>query len=181
MRSMSARPRPLALLAASVVLGAAACAAPAATIPPTAAQTGPAPPLTGEELVVFFLDEGRYAVGTEPYEVAVVRPAGGATDRPRAVLDALFEGPTPEERARGLALVASGFTGVGSLRIADGVAHVSLVGTCRGGGATYSVANLVRANLLPFAEIAWVKVYDEHGETETPASQADSIPFCLEP
>ncbi len=54
-------------------------------------------------------------------------------------------------------------------------------GTCRGGGATYTVANLIRANLLPFAEIAWVKVYDERGETEDPAGQGDSIPLCLEP
>ena len=181
MGSMSPRHRPFALLGACLLLGLAACAAPATTVPSTARPSAPTPPPTAEELVVYFLDEGRYAVGTEPYEVAVVRPAGGATDRPRAVLNALFAGPTPEERARGLALVASGFTGVGSLRIADGVAHVRLVGTCHGGGATYTIAGLVRANLLPFAEIAWIKVYDEHGETETPAGQSDSIPLCLEP
>lgn len=178
---MSIRPRPLALLAASIVLGLAACAAPAATVPPTAEPGRPTAAPTATELLVYFLDEHRYAAGTEPYEVAVVRPAGAATDRPSAVLDALFAGPTPDERARGLALVASGFTGVGSLRIEAGVAHVWLVGTCRGGGATYTVANLVRANLLPFAEIAWVKVYDERGETEDPAGQSDSIPLCLEP
>lgn len=178
---MSLRPRTLALLVASIVLGVAACVVPAASTPASSEPTGPTPPPTAEALVVYFLDEGRYAVGTEPYEVAVVRPAGGATDRPRAVLDALFAGPTPDERAQGLALVASGFTGVGSLRIEEGVAHVRLVGTCRGGGATYTVANLIRANLLPFAEIAWVKVYDEDGETESPAGQSDSIPFCLEP
>jgi hypothetical protein len=78
-------------------------------------------------------------------------------------------------------VVTSGFTGVRELRLIDAVAHVDLDGTCRGGGATYTIANLLAANLLPFPEIEWLKVYDEHGETEEPTGPRDSIPLCLEP
>ena len=111
-------------------------------------------------------------------------PATGVTDvesRAWATIRALLAGPTAEERANGLAAVTSGFTGVRMLRLIDGVAHVYLDGTCHGGGATYTVADLIRANLLPFPEIVAVKVYDEHGETEQPTGPVDSIPLCLEP
>jgi len=151
---------------------------------PTALTAATPSPPSPSDLLVYFLDGGRYAAAIPPYEVIVRRPATGVTDvesRALATIRALFTGPTAEERAAGLAVVTSGFTAVRALRLIDGVAHVYLEGTCHGGGATYTIANLIRANLRPFPEIVAVKVYDEHGQTEQPTGSGDSIPLCLEP
>lgn len=136
---------------------------------------------TPDTLTVFFTDMNRFAEGKEPYEVGVTRQDNSDTDRPSAVLDAYFAGPTEAERARGLDVITSGFTGVVELRIEDGVAHVRLDGACESTGGTYTIAQPLRANLVQFADIAWVKIYDERGETEVPTGRSDSIPFCLEP
>jgi hypothetical protein len=61
------------------------------------------------------------------------------------------------------------------------VAHVYLTGQCNSGGSTYTIGNLIFANLSQFPEIQWIKIYDENGETEVPEGQSSSIPFCLEP
>jgi len=149
--------------------------------PPSAPIAGP----SGEpDLLVYFLDQTRYATAVPPYEVMVRRPASGASsadERALATVRAMLAGPTSEERGQGLSEVTSGFTDVRDVRLIDAVAHVYLEGTCRGGGATYTVSNLISANLLPFPEIEWVKVYDERGETEEPTGPRDSIPLCLEP
>ncbi len=130
---------------------------------------------------VYFTDEDMFAVGTEPYEKAVTRTIPATDNLPRAVLEQLFLGPTPEEQAAGLALILSGSTGFSDFRLEDGVAHITLTGQCNSGGSTYSIANLIFANLAQFPEIQWIKIYDENGETEIPAGQSSSIPFCLEP
>ncbi len=132
-------------------------------------------------LTVYFLDSNRYAVGTEPYEVAVSRVVPTPASLPQAVLTQLFAGPNAPEQAAGLRLVASGATGFSEFRIEGGVAHVRLTGECDSGGATYTIANLIVKNLKQFAEIQHVKIYDENGETEVPDGLSDSIPFCLEP
>ncbi len=94
---------------------------------------------------------------------------------------AFFEGPTAEERERSLRLVASGFTGFSSLTIEDGVARIALTGQCTSYGAVYTVAQPIMRNLLQFPEVRFVKIYDEHGNTEMPEGQTNSIPACLEP
>jgi hypothetical protein len=132
-------------------------------------------------VLVYFQNVDSFAVGKEPYENSVERLIPAADDRPRAVLEQLFIGPTPEEQAQGLALVLSGSTGFSDFWVEDGVAHVTLTGECNSKGSTYTIANLIFANLAQFPEIQWVKIYDEKGETETPVGQTSSIPFCLEP
>lgn len=130
-------------------------------------------------VVVYFLNEPNYASGTEPYLEAVERAAAG--DPVRAALDALFTGPTAEEREAGLALVASEATGYTDLSITDGVARVRLTGGCNSGGATFTIANLIVPTLTQFDSILYVKIYDPEGATEDPSGRSSSIPFCLEP
>jgi hypothetical protein len=132
-------------------------------------------------LTVYFTNMNRYAVGTEPYEDAVTRTVARSGSLPEMVLEQLFLGPTPQEKAQGLDVVLSGTTGFSELTIEDGVARVYLTGKCNSGGATYTISNLIFANLAQFPEIRWVKIYDENGETETPEGQTSSIPICLEP
>ncbi len=100
---------------------------------------------------------------------------------PETVLTQLFLGPTPDEKARGLDIVLSGTTGYRQLSVADGVARIYLTGKCNSGGSTYTIGNLIFANLAQFPEIKWIKIYDESGQTENPDGQMSSIPLCLEP
>jgi spore germination protein GerM len=132
-------------------------------------------------LTVYFTDMNRYAVGTEPYEQAVTRTLPQAGSLPEMVLTQLFLGPSPQEKAQGLEVVLSGTTGFSKLTVEDGIARVYLTGKCKSGGATYTISNLIFANLTQFPEIRWVKIYDENGETETPDGNTSSIPICLEP
>ena len=132
-------------------------------------------------VTVYFTNIDRYAVGTEPYEDPVTRTVPMNGSLPQTVLAQLFLGPTPAEKAQGLDVVLSGTTGFSKLEIQDGVARVYLAGKCSSGGATYTISNLIFANLTQFPEIQWIKIYDENGETETPDGQTSSIPFCLEP
>ncbi len=132
-------------------------------------------------LTVYFTNVPRYASGTEPYEDAVVRMVPATASLPEEVLAQLFLGPTDDEKAQGLNVFLSGATGFSKLTTADGVARVYLTGECNSKGATYTIANLIGANLKQFPEIQWVKIYDQNGETETPDGKSGSIPFCLEP
>lgn len=132
-------------------------------------------------LTVYFTDIARYQVGTEPYEAAVTRMVPPPASLPEAVLTQLFLGPSQSENAQGLAVVLSGTTGYSKLALENGIARVYLTGMCNSQGATYTIANLISANLKQFPEIRWIKIYDQNGETETSDGQRDSIPFCLEP
>jgi hypothetical protein len=132
-------------------------------------------------LSVYFTNTNRYAVGTEPYEDPVTRTVPMNVSLPQTVLEQLFLGPSPQERAGGLETVLSGTTGFSKFTIDDGVARVYLAGKCNSGGATYTISNLIFANLAQFPEIKWIKIYDENGQTESPEGQSSSIPFCLEP
>lgn len=98
----------------------------------------------------------------------------------RATLQRLFQGPTPEEAANGFRLEASGATGMSNWRLADGVADVTLVGGCDGGGAALTVADHIRATLRQFPEVRHVRIRDPDGETSEPALP-DSLPRCLLP
>jgi hypothetical protein len=132
-------------------------------------------------LTIYFTDTTRYQVGTEPYETAVMRTVPAPASLPEAVLTQLFLGPTEEEKAQGLAVILSGTTGFSNLTVENGVARIYMTGTCASQGATYTIANLIFANLKQFPDIQWAKIYDQNNETETPDGQSDSIPFCLEP
>ncbi len=132
-------------------------------------------------LTVYFTDVARYQVGTEPYEAAVTRIVPVPASLPEAVLTQLFLGPTDAEKAQGLEVILSGTTGFSNLTIENGIARVYLTGACASQGATYTIANLIYANLEQFPEIQWIKIYDQNNETETPDGQSGSIPFCLEP
>jgi hypothetical protein len=141
-------------------------------------STNPAPEIM---LKVYFTDMARYEVGTEPYEAAVTRIIPPPASIYEAVLTQLFRGPSDSEKAQGLAVVLSGTTGFSKLTFNAGIARVYLTGVCNSKGATYTIANLIFANLQQFPEVKWVKIYDQHGETETPEGQSSSIPICLEP
>lgn len=179
----------MALVALAVPLGCGGGdgegdgAEPTATGAPTSATT--APPATSAPEVstvqVFFVDQDAFNVGRPPYATPVEREVASGADPARVALDALFEGPTEEERAAGLVLVTSEATGIGDLRIDDGTAHVHLEGGCSSGGSTLTVAEEIVPTMLQFAEVEAVKIYDPDGNTESPDEPGDSIPECLEP
>jgi len=162
----------LAILACSIP------GSPAPTSPTVPTETVPPATVT---LTIYFTDVARYQVGTEPYEAAVTRIVPVPASLPEAVLTQLFLGPTEAETAQGLAVILSGTTGFSNLTIENGIARVYLTGTCASQGASYTIANLIYANLNQFPEIQWIKIYDQNNETETPDGQSSSIPFCLEP
>ncbi len=133
------------------------------------------------KLTVYFTNINRYAIGTEPYEDPATRMVPVTGSLPEMVLRQLFLGPTAEEKLQGLDAILSGTNGFSKLTLQAGVARVFLTGKCNSGGSTYTIGNLIFANLAQFPEIHWIKIYDENGETETPDGQTNSIPFCLEP
>jgi hypothetical protein len=150
--------------------------------PATQSPTSPPPATsTPTTLTVYFTNINRYAIGTEPYEDSVTRTVPPTGSLPEMTLTQLFLGPTPEEKAQGLDVILSGTTGFSKLTVEAGVARIYLTGKCNSGGATYTISNLVFANLAQFPEIRWIKIYDENGETEMPDGQTSSIPICLEP
>jgi len=159
----------------ALALAIAACCSPCT--PPLTAPVSSAP----VTLTIYLIDKARYQVGTLPYEAAVTRTVSAPASAPEAVLTQLFLGPTDAEKVQGLAVVLSGTTGFNQLTIEDGIARVYLSSTCASQGATYTIANLIFANLKQFPEIHWIKIYDQNNETQTPDGQSDSIPFCLEP
>lgn len=186
-------------LVALLSVGGASCRvqiAPTATLIPTSSPTPtptptrtptPTPTLTPTatpelvEITVYFTDSDRYAQAKPPYEAPVSRLVDASADVPEAVMSAFFEGPTEDERERGLELISSGFTGFSSLTIEDGIARIALTGECRSHGGVYTVAEPITRNLLQFPEVEYVKIYDEQGNTQLPEGESNSIPACLEP
>ena len=147
---------------------------------PTSTNTMPSI-LQTQQITVYFTDQNRFAIGTEPYEVAVNREVPAGIDPMRAVLNAFFAGPTAVETGQGLILVSSGFTGVRDFTIQNGIARVFLDGNCAKNGAAYSVANLIGKNLSQFPQVTAVKIFDENGSNLDPDSPNSSLPYCLEP
>lgn len=129
---------------------------------------------------VWFLDRAHAQTGEEPLFRPVTRQV-----RPPALaagaLDALFAGPAKAEKASGLELITSGATGYARLRIQNGIAYVTLRGSCSSGGSTMTIAGEIMPTLRQFASVTYVKIYAPDGSTERPAGASDSIPFCLEP
>lgn len=129
---------------------------------------------------VYFMDEAAYASGQEPYVRGVRRPIPVGYPA-TGLLDRLFAGPTPAERAAGLRFVASGATGFRSVSVSNGIARVRLSGPCSSGGSTFTIGGEIFSTLKPLPEVSWVKIYDAAGRTEQPKGRVDSIPECLEP
>ncbi|MEA3376162.1 MAG: GerMN domain-containing protein [Chloroflexota bacterium] len=173
-------PTPTPTLTSIPRLTATPTSAPSPTPTRTPAPT-PTPTSEKVEVTVYFTDSDRYAEGTPPFEGAVSRFVDASSDLPEAVMRAFFEGPTEEERERGLELIASGFTGFSSLTIEDGIARIALTGECRSPGGVYTVAQPIMRNLRQFPEVEYVKIYDQHGNTQLAEGESDSIPACLEP
>ncbi|MEV5741165.1 GerMN domain-containing protein [Microbispora rosea] len=128
----------------------------------------------------YFLDSRAYAAGRRPYTAAVSRPVTPPSTA-RGALQRLFAGPTQAEYAKGLRFVASGATGVRSVVVSDGVAHVRLTGSLRSGGSAFTVADEITPTLKRLPGIRWVKIYDAGGRTERPKGHSDSVPDSLEP
>ncbi|TQS28002.1 GerMN domain-containing protein [Microbispora sp. KK1-11] len=128
----------------------------------------------------YFLDSRAYAAGRRPYTASVSRPVAPPSTA-RGALQRLFAGPTQAEYAKGLRFVASGATGVGSVVVRDGVAHVRLTGSLGSGGSAFTVADEITPTLKRLPGIRWVKIYDAHGRTERPKGHSDSVPESLEP
>jgi hypothetical protein len=139
------------------------------------------PDIKMAEVVIYFLDEARFAVGQEPYEVGVIRQVHPDALLPRMALQAYFDGPTEEEYGQGLRAVLSGCTGFSEFSIQDEIALVKLNGPCTSGGSTYTLAQPIIKTLLQFPEIRFVKIFDEAGNTEQPFGPVNSIPEVLEP
>ena len=130
---------------------------------------------------IFFVDTNAFALGQSPYVRAVLRPVIAPNVGARS-LDWLFAGPTPAERAGGLAFVSSDATGFSSLTIGGNkVARVHLTGGCDSHGSTLTIANEIVPLLKQFPTVRWVKIYDPAGTTETPGGLSNSIPAGLEP
>jgi hypothetical protein len=129
---------------------------------------------------VYFENAPRFAVGTQPYVTAVLRPVLPGSPA-TGMMDRLFAGPTQAEAAAGLRLVQSRATGYRGLSISGLVARVVLTGGCSSGGSTFSIADEIYPTLKQLANVDFVKIYDPAGHTESPSGQRDSIPFCLEP
>ncbi len=129
---------------------------------------------------VWFFVPGRFAVGTEPYYLPVLRPVRTLAPA-TAVMDRFFAGPTPTEYSHGLRALLSRATGFSHLTISHMVARVRLTGGCNAGGSTASIAGEIEPALRQFSTVDFVKIYDPSGHTESPTGLNDSIPVCLEP
>jgi hypothetical protein len=130
---------------------------------------------------VYFVDTVKVRKNIDPPVTAVWRPVL-AMNPATGVMDRLYAGPTPAEKAAGLTLVASRSTGFTKLTITAMVARVQLTGGCNAGGsAVATVATQIFPILRQFSTVDWVKIYGPDGTTASPTGRRDSIPDCLNP
>ncbi|MCP3422194.1 AMIN-like domain-containing (lipo)protein [Nocardioides pinisoli] len=129
---------------------------------------------------VWFFHRDRFVDNREPFFVAVRRPVVPGTPA-TGLMDRIFAGPLPGERARGLRLLRSGATGYDDLTVSDGVADLRLTGRCGSGGATVSIAGEVLPTLKQLPTVDRVVLRDAAGGTLDPDGPGDSTPACLEP
>ena len=114
--------------------------------------------------------------------VAGKRWAASSADLPRFVVDQYLKGPGYVERyVYGWTAPRNGVTGYSRLEVIDHVAHLYLTGPCNSQGSTFTIAQPLMQSLRQFAEVEFVKIYDESGNTEAPEGRTNSIPACLEP
>ncbi len=157
-----------------------ATATPSRTRTPTATHTRRATLTPTYTLIkVYFASRVRYNADLPPIEVAGARWAKSNVLLETA-LNEFFKGPGSTERySYGWIAVNNGFTGYSKLEALNGVAHVYLKGVCTSEGKDFNIADLIGFNLKQFPEIRFVKVYDENGQTQSPAGANDSEPICL--
>ncbi len=132
------------------------------------------------ERKVWFFHRDRFVDNREPFFVPVrrlVRPGTPAT----GLMDRLFAGPLPGERARGLRLLRSGATGYDDLTVSGGTADLRLTGRCSSGGSTVTIAGEILPTLKQLATVDRVVLRDAAGGTLDPGGVGDSTPACLEP
>lgn len=129
---------------------------------------------------VYLFDRVNFLANQQPFFTPVLRPVQPGSPA-RGVLDRLFAGPVPVERAQGLRTLRSAATGFSHLAVGDRVARVRLAGGCDSGGSTVGVAGEILPTLRQFVSVDWVKVFDPAGTTERPTGHVDSVPTCLEP
>lgn len=130
---------------------------------------------------VWLFNQANFLANRAPFYTPVLRPVPTTTPA-TGVMDRLFAGPTPTERAAGLRLLRSRAFSWTALSIStSAVARVRLTGGCSSGGSTVTIAGEIKPSLRQFASVDWVKIYDPSGHTEHPTGLRDSIPACLEP
>jgi hypothetical protein len=132
------------------------------------------------ERKVWFFDQRNFSDGNKPYFVPRLRPVI-PTAPVTGLLDRLFGGVLPAERADGLRLLRSRATGFVIRSIRHGVARLRLTGGCSSGGSTVTIADEIIPTLRHLPTVEWVKIYGPAGHTEHPFGHRDSIPACLEP
>lgn len=110
--------------------------------------------------------------------VAVSRPVVPPATA-KGALQRLFLGPTQQEMAAGLTLVRDGVTGFSNLSISQGIARVTLTGSCNTRGQTPTIADELMPTLKQFPSVQWVKIYGPDGQTAHPTGDSDSLPTCL--
>ncbi len=130
--------------------------------------------------MVFFVDTERLANGEEPFLAGAPREVG--TDKViRNALDALFSGPTADEKARGLTFEASSATGWENFALEDGVLTLQLTGGCDSAGSSVTIADQIFKTAGQFREVKTIKLLDTKGNTQLPSGAENSRPSCLEP
>ena len=150
---------------------------------PTPSKTplpGPTPLYT--KINIYFVNTVALASGIPPFEAAGYRWEKSSDNLAADALDEYFNGPGYTEKyIYRWAAIYDGFTGFSKLDITDGIARVYLTGACNAPDRTYTIANLLTANLKQFGYVQYVKIYDQNGSTEQPDGAGDSIPTCLDP
>jgi hypothetical protein len=132
-------------------------------------------------LLLYFSDTNAIVSGVQPFQVPVTRSIPVEQFNPESAIDLYFHGPTYEEQSLGLTVITSGFTGLRSYQLQDGIARVVLDGNCFTNGSIFTIASPLYLTLRQFPEVQYVKLYDQNSITEQPDGRADSIPPCLEP
>ena len=156
---------------------------PTRTPTPTSTRTPPPTATPAYTLLkIYWVDKARYDAGTPPYEVNGLRYAASNLNFAQFILNEYFKGPgyTEYYTYKWRALY-NGFTGYSRLEVRDGGAFVYLKGVCDRGGATYTIADLLKLNLKQLSFVTYVKIFDENETTEFPSGSTDSIPACLKP
>jgi len=129
---------------------------------------------------VWFFHRDRFVDNREPFFVARTRPVVPGAPA-TGLMDRLFAGPLPGERARGLRLLRSRATGYDDLTVSGGVADLRLTGRCGSGGSTVSIAGEILPTLKQLSTVDRVVLRDRSGSTLDPDGPGDSTPACLEP
>jgi len=152
------------------------------TITPSTTPTRtrrPTPTPVYTKIKVYFASKLRYDLNAPPIERIGVRWAK-SNRLLETALDAYFKGPGATEKySYGWIAVNNGFTGYSKLEVKDGIANVYLTGVCTSEGKDFNIADLLTLNLKQFSNVAFVKIYDENGQTRSPAGTSDSEPICL--